>query len=162
MISKKWLYVVIAGVVVLGVAGYMGIKMMSGFGGGYKQNMNGSQTYSNDEGSVTVGTGASMPSNWPSDAPANYVGATILFSGNSNPQTGKNGSAVSYTVSGASAKAIADYYKNTLGANGWVLEGTMDLGTQMVIGAKKDTRTFAVSIVDDGKGLVTVTAGLEL
>lgn len=152
--QNKWLYAGIGVVVVLGLVGFLASRTM----------MNGTQTqtYSNNEGSVTVGTNASMPSAWPSDAPANYAGATIVFSGNSNPQTGKNGAAVSYTVTGTTAKAVADYYKNTLTSNGWTVEGSMDLGTQMVVGAKKDNRTFGASIVDGGNGTITVTAGLEL
>lgn len=161
--QNKWLYIGVGAVVVVAIVAYLAMKMMwAGAGVGYQQNLNGSQTYSNNEGSVTVGTNAGMPSSWPADAPANYAGATILFSGDSNPQTGKTGAAVSYTVTGTTAKAVADYYKNSLTASGWNMEGSMDLGTQMVIGAKKDTRTFGASIVDDGKGTVTVTAGLEL
>lgn len=159
MMSQKTLYI-IGGVVVVVIVGLIITNMMGGFGG-FRQNMDGTQTYTNGQGSVTVGSNASMPSGWPTDVPANYSGAKIVFAGNSNPQTGKQGSAVSYTVEGATVKAVADYYKNGLAVQGWNIEGTMDFGAQAVVGGSKDGRRFAVSI-SETDGVVTVIAGLEI
>ena len=105
---------IIGGIVVLLIAGWFltrGSASVSGVD--VDNNLDGSKTYSNEEGSVTVGTTATMPSNWPADAPANFAGAAIVYSGTSNPQTGTAGSAVSYTVRSSTA-SVADYYKQQL------------------------------------------------
>ena len=136
------------------------MRFVPGFGG-VQQNLNGTQTYSNNEGSVTVGTGAGMPSGWPNDVPANYSGASIVYSGNLNPQTGQAGVVVSYTVQGATAQAVADYYKAGLISQGWAIEGDVNMAGGRTIVANKADKTFGVSIVEAG-GMVNVTAGLEL
>ncbi len=160
----KKLYLIIGGIVVLAIVGFIAKGLIFGAltGGHYQQNLNGTQTYSNNEGSVTVGNNASMPSEWPSDAPSNFAGGSIVFSGNSNPQTGKNGAVVSYTVKGGTIQGVSDYYKAQLTANGWTLQGNYNVAGQGVLAAQKDGRTFGVSISDSGNGSVTVTAGLEL
>lgn len=151
--SSKWIFIVL-GIVVLGVIVFLVMRFLPmGFG---------NQTYSNSQGQVTTGPGAGMPSDWPSDAPANYSGAKILYSGSANPQAGRNGVAVSYTLQGVSVQNVADYYQNSLTAQGWKVVGNVNLGGQIIIGAKKDARTFGVSILDNGNGITTVTAGLEL
>ena len=153
---------IIGGIVVLLIAGWFltrGSASVSGVD--VDNNLDGSTTYSNEEGSVTVGTTATMPSNWPSDAPANFAGATIVYSGTSNPQTGKTGSAVSYTAR-ASVQAVADYYKQQLTAAGWTIAGTANIAGATVVSATKDTRTFGAYISDTGDGNVSVTAGIEL
>ena len=102
-----------------------------------------------------------MPANWPSDAPANYSGAAIVYAGPSNPQTGQEGSAVSYTVQ-ASVGSVVDFYRSQLAAAGWTVEASANVGGATVISATKDTRTFGAYIVDTGGGTVAVTAGIEL
>lgn len=124
------------------------------------RNIDGSTTYSNEEGSVTVG-GASMPENWPADAPSNYSGASIQYSGTSNPQTGKTGSAVVYTVN-ASAPQVTEYYKAELAKSGWKIEGTAVIGPSTAITATKDARTLGVYIGEAGNGTVSVTVGIEM
>lgn len=154
---------IIGGVVVLLVIGwyFMGGGMAGNMAGvDTDRNIDGSTTYTHEEGTVTVG-GNSMPDNWPSDAPQNFSGATITFSGTSNPQTGKMGSAVSYTVR-ASAQAVADYYKNELQKAGWTVQASANMGAASAISATKDTRTFGAYIADTGDGSVAVTAGIEL
>ena len=161
MTQKNILYIV-GGVVIVGIIGFIGMNYIPGLNGvKYQQNLNGTATYSDKNGTATIGTGASMPSSWPADAPANYAGAKITFSGNSNPQTGKPGAMVSYTVNEAN-QAVVEYYKNKLAEMGWTIEGNVNSGNQTIIGAKKDTRTFAISIMDDGTGTITVIAGLGL
>jgi hypothetical protein len=156
--TQKNILILVGVVIVAGIIIYFGINSMGGLKGVAYQP---GQTYSNNEGTVTTG-GNSMPKTWPSDAPQNYAGATIVFSGDSNPQTGTAGAVVSYTVKGVSAKTIADYYQSQLTSKGWTISGNANLGSQTVVGGKKDTRTFAASIVDNGGGMVTVTAGLQL
>jgi len=141
--------------------GGAGSMMGAASGVDVDRNADGSATYSNEEGSVTVGTMATMPSNWPSDAPQNFAGASIVYSGTSNPQTGNVGSAVSYTVR-ASAQSVADYYKQQLTSAGWTIAGTANMAGAMVVSATKDTRTFGAYISDTGDGNVSVTAGIEL
>lgn len=164
--NKKVLYIVIGVVALLAVLGFLG--RMSGFmamraaGVQVQPGPGGAQTYtaSDGQGSVTVG-GNKMPDNWPSDAPANYAGATIQYSGSSNPQTGKAGAAVAYTAT-ASASAVIDYYKQQLTSAGWSIEASANMGAASVLSAKKDTRTFGVSVTDAGNGMVQVSAGLDL
>ena len=161
--GKKTLIYVGVGILALAVLGGFASRMMGGAamraaGVDINQNGSGATTYSNNEGTVTVGAGA-MPENWPADAPQNYSGATIQYSGASNPQTGKAGSAVVYMVK-ATAQGVIDYYKQQLGSNGWTIESTANAGGAMVLAAKKDTRTLGVYVVDAGNGSVTVTAGI--
>ena len=125
------------------------------------RSVDGSTTYTNDEGTVSVGTSASMPENWPSDAPQNFAGASIVYSGTSNPQTGQSGSAGSYTVR-ASASSVADYYKQQLASAGWTVQGTANMAGATVVSATKDTRTIGVYITDTGDGNVTVVAGISM
>ena len=163
--SNKMLYI-IGGVVVLALVGWFlmrGVGSVAELASGVDVNrsMDGSTTYTDSQGnSATVGSN-SMPSNWPSDAPANYAGASIQYSGTSNPQTGKMGSAVSYTVR-ASAKSVGDYYAGQLASAGWKIEGTANMGGATVVSATKDTRSFGAYIVGTNGGMVTVTAGIEL
>ncbi len=172
--SKKTLWIVlgvIAVVIVLGLVTGGGMRG-TGLGSAYfpgavpagvdiDRNMDGTVTYNNEQGSVTVGQGASMPSNWPSDAPPAYSGATIVYSGTSNPQTGAIGSVVMYNTK-ASAQSVGEYYSARLKAEGWTIEGEANMGGTQVISAKKDTRTIGVYIADAGDGTVAVTAGVEL
>ena len=162
--NKKILYIV-GGIIVLGLlgslmsrgVGYMGMRAV---GVDMDQNRDGSATYSNKEGSVTVG-GNKMPDNWPSDAPGNFAGATITYSGSSNPQTGSAGSVVMYTVK-ASADAVAAQYKSELAAKGWTVESTANVAGATVIAAKKDTRTFGLYVTAVEGGDTTVQASVSM
>lgn len=159
------MWYVIGGIVVVIILGWVAVRMMGvgamyGAGVDTDRNIDGSTTYTNGEGSVTVGS-QSMPENWPSDAPNNYAGATITFSGSSNPQTGQPGSAVSYMVR-ASAQAVIDHYKSELAANGWAIQGSANAAGAMVITATKGTRVFGAWVADNGGGSATVTAGIQM
>ena len=161
--NKTWW--IIGGIVALVILGWFltrgGGALMGGARGvDADRNADGSMTYKNDEASVTVG-GNLLPSAWPTDAPSNFAGAAIQYSGESNPQTGAPGAAVIYTVN-ASAQEVAEFYKRELTESGWTIEGTANVGGAMVVGAKKDNRTFALSITDAGGGKVQVTVGIEL
>lgn len=164
--SKKWLYVVIGVVVVLALLGFAvqnaGFMAMRAAGVNVVPNADGTGAYTvtTNEGTATVG-GNKMPDNWPSDAPGNFVGATIQYSGSSNPQTGQTGAAVMYTAS-ASVSAVVDFYKQELAAKGWSVEGTANMGVATVLSAKKGDRTFGVQITDAGNGMVQVVAGLGM
>lgn len=164
--NKKVLYIVIGIVVLFLLGGFamqmMGFAAMRAAGVNVMPGPGGSATYTvdNGEGTVTVG-GNKMPDNWPSDAPGNFSGATIQYAGSSNPQTGKAGAAVAYTVQ-ASASAVADYYKSQLTSNGWTVDATANMGAATVLSAKKDTRTFGIYIADAGNGTVQVTAGMDM
>src|SRR3989344_4631434 len=103
---------IIGGIVVLLIAGWFltrGSASVSGVD--VDNNLDGSKTYSNEEGSVTVG-GGSMPDNWPGDAPANFAGATIAYSGTSNPQTGAAGPAASYPRRASAPGGAGHYQQN--------------------------------------------------
>lgn len=168
--SKKGLYIVIAIVVLVIIyfiarGGSSGVPQaasvingVNGVNGVNVQNQpNGATTYSNSEGSVTVG-GTSLPANWPSDAPT-YANAKIQYSGASNPQTGEQGSYIMFLTSD-SAKKVSDFYTAQLTAKGWKVEQTASMNTGSVISATKDTRTMGVYMADSGNGQTTVTVGI--
>ncbi len=146
--GKNKLWYIIGGVVILIILGALvsrsiGFMCMRAAGVDVDRNMDGTMTYETNEGSVTVGQGASMPDNWPSDAPAAYSGAKISYSGTTNPQTGQSGSVVMYTTT-ASAQSVGEYYTSRLKSEGWNIEGTANMGRTQVSSAKKDTRTIGV------------------
>ncbi len=163
--SNKTVLYIIGGIVVLALVGsfmtrgigYMGMRAA---GVDVRPNMDGSATYKTDEGSVTIGAN-SMPDNWPSDAPANFAGATISYSGSSNPQTGEAGSVVMYSVNG-SVDAITAHYKAQLESNGWTIEQTANMGGATIIAAKKDSRSFGVYITPGEDGTAVVQASVTM
>jgi hypothetical protein len=166
--NKNTVLIVVGVVVVLAIVG----SFMGFFGRGpvstapsyftpgvnTDQNMDGSTTFTTDEGSVTVG-GTSMPSNWPSDVPTAYSGATILYSGDSNPTTGKSGSSVVYSTK-ASLQSVVEYYSSKLKSEGWTIEGTANSAGMTVLSAKKGERTFG-AYVAEADGVTQVTVGVE-
>lgn len=167
--NKKVLYIVIGALVVLliGAALVGAFGRGTGLGAAYfapgtdiDRNMDGSTTYSTNEGSVTVGSNT-MPENWPGDAPTAYTGATIVYSGSTNPTTGAAGSAVVYNVK-ASAQSVVEYYESRLKAEGWTVTASAETAGMRVITATKDTRVFGAYIGADGQGNTSVTAGIEL
>ena len=163
--SKKTYYI-IGGVAILILIGWFlmrGADSMMGAATGtdVDQSMDGSTTYTDQEGNTATVGGTSMPDSWPSDAPQNFAGAVIAYSGTSNPQTGQAGSAVSYTVR-ASLSSVTDYYKQQLASSGWTVQATASVGGATVVSATKDTRTFGAYIVDTQNGSVAVTAGISM
>lgn len=113
-------------------------------------------TYINTAGNDAVGGTNGMPENWPKDAPAAYVGATLLSSVAKNLGTGKNDPTVIY-FSDISGPEMIAYYVKGLELNGWKIEANADSAGYRIITAKKDTRLFAsfVSVGADGKTGVT-------
>ena len=167
--KSNTIWYVVGGVIILVLVAWFAIRgvgigamKLAGAANGVdvQTGVNGAMTYTGTQGSVTVG-GGTMPSNWPSDAPANFAGASISYSGTSNPQTGKAGSAVVYTVS-ASAQTVVDYYKTELQKAGWTIAGTANAGAATVLSATKDKRGLGVYIADAGSGMVSVTVGIEM
>ncbi len=118
-----------------------------------------------DKGNVTVktkegsfSTGTSLSADWPKDAPV-YPGATVTYSGSSNPQTGESGYAAVLTTSD-SAQKVRDYYSKELMSQGWKTEATYNANESSVISATKDTRTFTVATAEAG-GTTTITLGVS-
>ncbi len=164
--NKKWIWIGLGILVLVGVAliGFRGTGLGSAYftpGVDVDRNMDGSTTYTNEGGSVTVGNNASMPANWPEDAPTAYSGATILYSGTTNPTTGESGSAVAYTTT-ASVASVVEYYESRLAAEGWTIVASQEAAGMRVISATKDTRTLGVYVATDGQGTTSVTAGIQL
>lgn len=164
--SKKWLWIGLGILVLVGVAliGFRGTGLGTAYftpGVDVDRNMDGTVTYETEQGDVTVGSGASMPANWPSDAPPAYSGATIVYSGSTNPTTGESGSVVSYTTS-ASVERVVEYYESRLSAEGWTISATAEVAGMRIISAEKDTRTLGIQIATDGQGTTSVTAGVQL
>lgn len=127
-------------------------------GGQVQYEADGTATYSNEEGSVTVG-GGSYPSNWPQDAPQ-YPGGVIQYSGSSNPQTGEPGAAVMFQV-GATVQTVVDYYQQQLTAKGWTVDAVVSMGAASSISAIKGEATFGAYITDVGDGNTAVTAAVS-
>ena len=161
--SKKTIPIVIAVVVLLGAGwfftrgGMMGVVGVPA-GVNVDRNMDGSATYSNDEGSVTVGAN-SYPDNWPGDAPR-YGNGQIQYSASSNQQTGENGSMISLTTSDNPQKVV-DFYKSELASKGWKIEQTATVGQMFIISATKGTMTFSVQVVGTDDKQTTVTIGIS-
>ena len=155
IMSKKLLIVIVVLVIVLGVSGYFMLYPL------LAKNSNATPKYTNKEGTINIGNNTSLSKDWPSDAPAIFTGAKILYSGDSKPTTRKAGVIVSYTVP-SSLKTVSDFYQSELSAKGWTIKGNANVGTQVIISAQKGDRNFGVSIADNGNGTITVTAGSEL
>ncbi|MCR4260931.1 MAG: hypothetical protein NUV96_01125 [Candidatus Colwellbacteria bacterium] len=166
--SGKNMWYIIGGIVLVGLLwwGLSGMFVRSAAerafeaatGNDLQYGADGTATYSNEEGSVTVG-GGTYPSNWPADAPQ-YPGGSIQYSGSSNPQTGEPGSAVVFQVNGTS-QLVAGYYNEKLASEGWTIEGTATVGAATTISASKAGRTFGAYIADVGNGVVSVTAAVS-
>ena len=163
--SSNKLRYIIGGVIIIIVIG-LGSKLLfrgavdsaikDATGANVERSLNGATTYSNDEGSVTVGA-TSYPDTWPADAPR-YPNGTINFSGSSNPQTGEAGAAVSLQTSDSVAAVIA-FYKKELQAKGWTIQGEANAGGVSTIAAVKNDTTFGVYAVSTGSA-TQVTAGI--
>lgn len=118
-----------------------------------------------DSGNVTVktndgsfSTGTSIPADWPKDAPV-YPGATVSYSGSSNPQTGETGfGAVLATKD--NAQKVKDYYAKELASQGWTVETTYNANESSVLSATKDTRTFVVTTSQSDE-MTTITLAVS-
>jgi len=120
----------------------------------------GAAAVSSQDGSVSVGPATTMPANWPSDVPT-YAGASLQYSGTSNPSTGEAGSAIVFTTKDT-ADAILTFYKTQLVASGWKIEGEANVSGMTTLGATKDTRNLGMYIAPSTEGVdTTVTIGIS-
>jgi hypothetical protein len=163
--SSKGLLWAVVGLLVLGGVGvgvsrWMGDRTTKSLTGVNGDRNDDSATYSNEQGSVTVG-GSAMPENWPSDAPGAVAGAAIQYSGASSPAGEAAGLGVVYTVAKPSADVVA-YYKTELAAKGWTIEGNSTIGTVVVLSAKKGKNTLGVQVVTTDTKNTQVTLGLQV
>lgn len=149
--SAKTISIIVVVVVLLG-AGWL---FMRGGGTGMPEgvtmdkNMDGSATYSNEDGSVTVGSN-NYPDNWPGDAPK-YDNGQIQYSASSNQQTGENGSMITFVTSD-SPKQVVDFYKSELVSKGWKIEQTAAVDQMLMLTGTKGTATFYAQVTSaDGK-----------
>ena len=159
---RKAFYGIVGVIAILVVLYFLrGVLGMNGEQSGIDvdRNSDGSATYSNDDGTVTVG-GNTLPENWPSDAPT-YANATIQYSGSSNPQTGEKGLAVVLMTSDGAQKVV-DFYKRELASKGWTVDQTATMGASTALSAQKDTRTFVIYVADAGNGQVSITASIAI
>lgn len=157
--SKKTVPAIIAVIILVGVGWFFmkgGVGVPTGID--VDRNMDGSATYSSNDGSVTVGA-KSYPDNWPGDAPK-YSNGQIQYSVSSNQQTGQNGSMITLTTSD-SAQKVVDFYKSELGANGWKIEQTANVGTMTVISATKGTMEFSVQVLNTDNKQTTITIAIS-
>lgn len=152
--SNRIWYIVGAVAVLLLLAWVM---TRAGTGTSVTPSAGGGTTYTNEEGTATVG-GTTYPESWPSDAPR-YGNGSLQYSGSSNPQTGSAGAAIMFTTSD-SAQTVIDFYKAELTKSGWTIESTASANGALVLAAEKDTRTFGVWAATVN-GQTTVTAGVS-
>lgn len=171
--QKKLIYIVV-GVVVLGGLGMLlkgmlsrnaaefaverAIERATGGNVDVDYNGDGTVTYKGEDGEVQVGTNAQLPSDWPSDVPV-MPGATIGYSGTSNPTTGAAGATVMFTTSKSVAEVVT-YYNTELVSQGWTIDATTNLANTTVISAKKAGRTAGMYIAG-AEGTTTVTIGVQ-
>lgn len=157
--SNKTAIIVVVVLVLLGVVWFFFRgTVMTPAGVSVDKNLDGSATYTTEEGTVTIGVN-SYPDNWPSDVPK-YSNGQIQYSGTSNPQTGQAGSAVVF-ITTDDVQKVVDFYKRELTSTGWKIEQTATIGQMMVISATKGSTAFGAQIVkmDDGQTSVTVGIG---
>ena len=185
--SKKTLYYVIGGVVLLlvvlsvlnrgrspmfGGGGFderaaeewgenLAERMMENAGGGDVDVdfESGSDSFSVKTKDGTFQGGNQVPTDWPSDAPGLYSGATVSFSGSSSDTSG-SGSGLVFT-SEAKAQDIMDFYKEELEDKGWKITTTANANGYLVLGAEKGEQTFSFSALTDDVGLTVVTLGIS-
>lgn len=153
--SNKTIPIVVGVVIVLAVGWYFTRGVGMPYGVNMDRNMDGSATYSNDQGSVTVGT-QTYPDNWPSDAPK-YANGQVQYSASSDQQTGGKGSMVMFTTSD-SPQTVSAFYKKELPVQGWKIEQTATINQMTVISGTKETMTFSVQIAVGDNNQTTVTA----
>ncbi len=163
--SKKTIGIIV-GVVVLGIvgyvvshsAGYLGKRAIeSATGGSVQYGNNGSATYKTNDGTVTTGVNA-LPEGWPSDAPGQYSGSTITFSGAAAQQGGKMGMTVIMTTTDSAAN-VAAFYKSDLAAKGWTIQGTYTASGTTTIVASKDDRAVGITVVGT-EGTTQISVGI--
>jgi hypothetical protein len=118
---------------------------------------NGTMHVETSEGTFDAG-GNKLPADWPSDAPI-YTGATIQYAASANPTTGKAGAAVVFMTSD-SVQKVSDFYVAQLKEQGWKIEGTVNAGGALTIGATKDERSLSL-VISGAEGRTTVTMGVE-
>ena len=106
----------------------------------------------------TYQTGNKLPESWPKDAPV-YSKATILFTGTSNPATGKPGMAVTLSSDDA-AKTVHEYYVSQLAKDGWNVDANVQTGSAYMVSATKGGRVLSVMI--SGGDQTSITMGLEM
>ena len=99
-----------------------------------------------------------LPADWATDAPI-YPGASIQFSGSSNPTTGQPG-AVAILETKDSNTQVLEYYKKELAAQGWKIVANFETGTSATIAASKGDRNIGItSATSEGKTVITVAVG---
>jgi len=146
--------VIIVGWIGSSIAGYImrkGIETAIQASTGVKTTINsdGTGTYSNSQGSLTVSKNT-MPASWPSDAPGQYPGSTISFAGAANQSAGKAEAEVSMNTNDSS-DTVVSYYKNALAADGWTIVQSGVYGPQNVIAAKKGASQMEIEAVAAGQ-----------
>jgi len=111
------------------------------------------------DGNVTIagGKNVNLPASFPEDIPI-YKGAKIIHSMEANQEKAVN---VSLTTDDDQA-TVAQYYKSTMGSQGWEEKGLMELPTQKVLMYGKGKRSANLVIAEgDGQTQIIITTGEE-
>lgn len=164
---KKYIWIIVlvvgAGLVWMVVRSFLVRKgaeaiVESTTGGQVNYGADNSVTYTNEEGSVS--TSNTLPANWPSDVP-NYPGATVVYSGYSNPTDASSGAGAgaTFTTPDDNTK-VAAYYRDNLVKQGWQIAGESTAASTNIISATKDSRNLAISI-SRSENLTSIVVGID-
>lgn len=115
--------------------------------------MDGSMNFSNSEGSVNVGS--KVPADWPTDVPV-IADSTVTMSGTGNEE-GQQQASMIILESAKTADEVKTYYVTELKAQGWKIDGTVNMGGAIVIAASKAERGLSLQIAGTMPGKTTVT-----
>lgn len=97
------------------------------------------------DGTVEIGRGATLPSDWPTEI-GTYPGATITTSAAVTDDSGQPATMITLT-STDSAQAIVDFFQKKVTTQGWTTTAEATVGAMKIFSASKDGRNFAVQVV---------------
>ena len=134
-----------------------GVNMMNGVN--VDRNLDGSTTYESGYGKVTTNPNK-LPSDWPGDVPT-YPNSQITQVSTVDTQiVGTEASSMVSLTTSDSAQMVGDFYKADLVSNGWSINTSMSMGTNVF--AVKDNRMVNVitSALKTGGSMVIVSTGI--
>lgn len=118
---------------------------------------NGGLKVNTNEGEWSLGSKASVPSDFPSDMPV-YSGAQVISSAKDNNPT--TWSVILQTSD--SMEKVYTYYQTQLAAKGWTVDSTYDYGEIKSLGVSKTGYSGTVMVSkSDEKTAITLTVAVK-
>ena len=133
------------------------IEKESGGNADVNINNDGSMHIETSEGTYDAGSNR-LPADWPTDVTA-YAGATIQYSGSTNPATGKAGAAAVLMTADKPEKVV-EFYKADLRAKGWTIATTMQGQGTNILGATKGNRALSIMVAGSPDDQTSITIGV--